>query len=118
MTGDAIRYHHGVAAEEAVAAHYTRAGAVILGQRCRTAAGEIDMIAQQGDEILFIEVKARKTHGAGRAAVSARQQQRIFQAAEIWLEENDHSPMTPCRFDVATVDAGGTVEVIENAFSG
>lgn len=117
MTGDAIRFHHGVAAEEAVAAHYRRAGADILGLRCRTSAGEIDLVVRQGDEILFVEVKARKTHGAGRAAVSLRQQRRIFQAAETWLGENHHSPLMPCRFDVATVDAEGTVEVIENAFS-
>jgi len=113
---DAVRYHHGLAAEDIVAQAYLSQGAQILAKRARTAAGEIDLIAQQGDEILFIEVKARKTHEAASASLSVRQQTRIFQSAEVWLSENNHPPLTPCRFDLATVDAQGTVEITPNAF--
>lgn len=116
MTGDAMRHHGGLAAEAGAATHYRGMGAEVLAERARTPAGEIDLIVRLDGCIVFVEVKRRRTHGAGAAAVSARQRARIFAAAEIWMAEHGVSPLTPCRFDVVTVDARGTVEVIENAF--
>ena len=115
---DGMRYHQGVAAEEAVIRHYTALGAEVLGTRCRTAAGEIDLVFKRAGEVLFVEVKARARHVAAAASLSARHQARLFAAAEIWLAEAGYSTLAPCRFDVATVDGQGTVEELENAFGG
>ena len=113
---DAMRHHGGLAAEAGAATYYRSIGAEVLAERARTPAGEIDLIVRLGDTIVFAEVKRRRSHADGAASVSARQRGRIFAAAEIWMAERGHSPLTPCRFDVVTVDARGTVEVIENAF--
>lgn len=112
---DAMRYHGGMAAEDAVARHYEAAGGAVLATRFRTQAGEIDLIVQQADEVIFVEVKARKTHAAARLSLSERQQRRILQAAELWLAETGRSPLTPCRFDLAAVDAQGRIDILHNS---
>lgn len=82
-------------------------GMRILAQRYRTPAGEIDIIAQvreqTGDVIAFTEVKAAKTDRAGLEAVTARQQQRIINAAALWLADNDPASEMTVRFDVVLV---------------
>lgn len=113
---DAMRHHGGLAAEAGAATYYRSMGAEVLAERARTPAGEIDLIVRFGDTLVFAEVKRRRSHGDGAAAVSARQRARIFAAAEVWMAEHGHSPLTSCRFDVVTVDARGSVEIIENAF--
>ena len=116
MTSDAIRYHTGLAAEEAAERIYAAQGASTLARRARTQSGEIDLIVELAGEVIFVEVKARRTAATAAASLSQRQQARIFAAAELWLAETGRSPLTPCRFDVVTVDATGRAEVIENAF--
>ena len=56
MSG-AVSYHAGVAAEAAVARLYETGGTPITARRWRSEAGEIDLIARNGAEIIFIEVK-------------------------------------------------------------
>jgi putative endonuclease len=55
----------------------------ILAQRARTPWGEVDIAALKGDLLVFVEVKARRTHGAGIEAVSAWSRGRIIQAAQM-----------------------------------
>lgn len=110
------RYHSGLAAEDAAARLYLADGGQELGRRVRTEAGEIDLIVALGEDVVFVEVKARRSHGAAAEAVSARQQERIFTAAQSWLDRTGRSSLTPCRFDVVTVDAIGEARRIENAF--
>jgi putative endonuclease len=113
---DAMRHHGGLAAEAGAATYYRGMGAEVLAERARTPAGEIDLVVRLDGTLVFVEVKRRRSHGGAAASVSARQRARIFAAAEIWMAEHGHSALTPCRFDVVTVDAQGTVEVIDNAF--
>lgn len=112
------RYHSGLAAEDTALRLYTAEGGQELGRRIRTEAGEIDLIVGQGADVIFVEVKARKTHGAAAESVSPRQQKRIFTAAQIWLDRTGRTSLTPCRFDVVTVDATGEPRRIMNAFGG
>ena len=82
--------------------------------------GEIDVIAQKGEVLCFVEVKTRGAASFGRPseAVDARKQQRILKTANVYLAQH------PCdlqpRFDVAEVvlDNGKCLEFnyIENAF--
>ncbi|MEM9794194.1 MAG: YraN family protein [Pseudomonadota bacterium] len=113
---DGMRYQHGLAAEAAVLRLYQSKGADVLATRYRSGAGEIDLVLMLDGQILFVEVKARKSHSAAALSVSARQQARIVAAAELWLDQSEYSTLTPCRFDVATCDATGRIEVVENAF--
>ncbi|NNU78890.1 hypothetical protein HMH01_00430 [Halovulum dunhuangense] len=114
MSGSAA-FHGGLAAEAAAEAIYAEKGAVTLARRARTPAGEIDLIVALGEEIVFIEVKARRSHAAAAASLSRRQQGRILAAAEAWLAATGRPALTPIRFDLVTLDATGQPQVLENA---
>jgi putative endonuclease len=94
----------------------TRRGYAILARRYRTARGEIDIVAQDGDTIVFVEVKARETPDAGLAAeaVTREKQRRLGAMANDYLARRNVTDR-PCRFDVVAID-GGTVTVYADAF--
>ena len=79
--------------------------------------GEIDLIARDGNTLVFVEVKYRKdlTAGEPAEAVDARKQQRIRKAALSYLYENQLSMDTACRFDVVAI-LGQTIRLIRDAF--
>ncbi|MCS6830308.1 MAG: YraN family protein [Armatimonadota bacterium] len=96
--------HETARAGEQIAARYlTRKGCTILQQNWRCPYGEVDIVAQDGDTILFVEVKARHNveHTLPREAVDERKQARLRQCAELYL--NLFYPEAPCRFDVVEV---------------
>lgn len=116
MSG-ARSFHAGRVAEESVALHYQRAGRSIAARRWRGQSGEIDLIARQGAEVIFIEVKQSKTHARAAEHLSARQMVRIQQAASEFLAGEPLGQDSSVRFDVALVDGTGRIEVLENAFA-
>lgn len=99
-----------------------RRGCAILARRYRTRFGEIDIIAQDKDEIVFVEVKARRTaaYGSAAEAVPIWKRRRIAAMALDYLAWA-HRLDARCRFDVVAIDGLGSndvrVEVIEHAFS-
>jgi putative endonuclease len=98
-----------------------RRGYAILDRRYRTRFGEIDVIARESGDVVFIEVKARAgdEFGGAAAAVTAVKQRRIAQMATDFLARRALLDQ-PCRFDVVTVDfvAGRPhVEVYTHAFT-
>ena len=108
---------------EAAAAEYLRKkGWRVVGMNYRTRLGEIDVIAEKGRYLAFVEVKLRKNagHGLAREFVMSRKQQRLILAAQSYLQT--HPTQLQPRFDVVEVyapqGAGGKVTVnhVENAF--
>jgi putative endonuclease len=75
----------------------------ILERRARGPLGEIDIIARRGSTIVFIEVKSRQSLDAALESVSARQQTRIRDAAELYLARTPHLSHLAPRFDVMLV---------------
>lgn len=76
----------------------------ILARNCRNHWGEIDIIARDGDWIVFVEVKTRSTHAAGHPAeaVTTRKQTQLTKLALAWLKKRrllDHR----ARFDVVAI---------------
>src|SRR5579862_3653722 len=57
----------------------------ILARRWRTPFGEVDIVARRRHTLVFVEVKARATLDEAVEAVTAKSQQRIIRAAELWL---------------------------------
>jgi putative endonuclease len=106
----------GISAEEAACAALRADGWTILGQRRRTAAGEIDIVADRDGLLAIIEVKHRPTLAGAVAALSLRQRGRLMSAAEILLGENPGWGREGVRFDVMLVDAAGTVRRVIDAF--
>lgn len=118
MMGGLVSYRTGLAAEAAVARHYTRSGRPVAATRWRGIGGEIDLIARDGAEVIFIEVKQAKTHAWAAERVTPRQMQRILSAASEFLADEPAGQGTAVRFDVALVDGNGQVAIVENAFAG
>ena len=94
---------------------YRDAGYEVLDQNWRCGSGELDLVLARGSEIVFCEVKARRSErfGAAAEAVDRRKQMRIRSLAAQWLKEHDRRGQV--RFDVATL-TGTRLEVIEAAF--
>ena len=92
-----------------------------VNYRCRF--GELDIIAEKGIYIAFVEVKMRKNDrfGMPREAVTQEKQRKLRATAELYLQE--HPTLRQPRFDVAEVyapnganKADTTITYIENAF--
>jgi len=92
-----------------------REGFAILGRRVRTAAGEIDAIAERHGVTIFVEVKARRSLASAAAALQPRQQARLIGAAEILLGEHPEWGREGVRFDVIAVDNAGRMRRIKDA---
>lgn len=81
-------------------------GYVILARNFRTRRGEIDLVAQDGDTVVFIEVKARSgsSFGGAAGAVGAVKRSRVVAAARAYIQSRGLD--CPMRFDVVTLEAG------------
>ncbi|MCB1334166.1 MAG: YraN family protein [Roseivivax sp.] len=117
-THRARTFDSGLAAERSAARHYLRAGMRFRAHRWRGAAGEIDIIFADGDQLVFVEVKKARDFDRARLALSPRQMQRIARTAEEYVGGEPCGSLTDMRFDLAMVDAEGRVEILENAFGG
>lgn len=110
-------YLAGCAAEESVAAYYTRRGFPVVGRRWRGRGGELDLIARDGDGLIFVEVKKSRSFNEAAARVSSRQVERLFAAASEFVAAAPRGQLTDMRFDVALVDAMGRIKILENAIT-
>ena len=95
---------------------YLRTGARVRSRRWRGTGGEIDLILEGDDGLIFVEVKKSRTRDRAAARLGARQMDRIYASASEYLAQEPSGQLTPARFDVALVDGLGAVEIIENAF--
>lgn len=75
----------------------------ILARRYRVPVGEIDLIAQRGRTLAFVEIKARTDHAEAVAAIGARQRARIERAASQFLAQNPRLAGMSPRYDAILV---------------
>ncbi len=106
--------------EAAAARFLKKEGYEILAQNYRTTLGEIDIVARDGETLVFIEVKTRSgnSYGLPQDAVDLKKQVKITQVALLYLSKENLRPCS-CRFDVVAVRkelASYHVELIRNAF--
>lgn len=102
---------------ERIAAHRLEAdGLTIIARNARVPAGEVDIIARDGADIAFVEVRTRRA-GLGLAAesVTPRKRERMWRCAMAYCEANALDPDT-ARLDLVTVDVGsdGRVAALEH----
>lgn len=91
---------------EALAARYLEAkGMRMLARQFRTRYGEIDLIAEDGGEIIFVEVKARKGNDFGYPEESVTQSKllKIMRCAEMYLQQQRWNER-PHRVDVVAIE--------------
>ncbi|BDE05318.1 UPF0102 protein [Vulcanimicrobium alpinum] len=100
------RAERGRAGEDAAVALLESHGYRIVARNVRLPGGEIDVIARDGDTIVFVEVKARAgtSFGSALGAVDARKRTTLRALAADWLQIA--APRARARFDVVTFDRG------------
>lgn len=94
----------GALGEELAAGHLTGKGMTILERNWRCRYGELDLIAQDGDTVVFVEVKTRSGRGYGTPAeaVTFAKQGRIRRLAGLWLTAQPRG-WRQVRFDVVAI---------------
>jgi putative endonuclease len=106
--------------EELAAAYLANAGYRIVERNYRCFFGEIDIVAWEGETLVFAEVKSRRSdaYGAPQLAVGHEKQKKISRIALHYLSEK-HLRHCPARFDVVAVKLlpqGPMIELIRDAF--
>ena len=86
--------------------------------------GEIDIIAREGDRLVFIEVRARSNcrYNGAASSVDKRKRQRIIRTAQLFLQREPRYANMPCRFDVIAFEppesgVGRRIRWIRGAFT-
>jgi putative endonuclease len=100
--------------EDTATAYLAAKGYSILRRNVRTAHGEIDIIASKEGLLVFVEVKARRSHAFGypEDSVTRRKQTFLLSAAEEYLQANPESGES-WQFDVIAVEGtpGGKAKI-------
>lgn len=119
-TSTRVRGQHG---EEQAAAHLLRCGLEILARNVKAAGAELDLIARDGETIVFVEVRKRSDDRLGHPleTIDARKQSRVRRGATGWLIAQGLWERVAVRFDVVTIvgddrDDDPRVEWLANAF--
>ncbi len=101
---------------ETLAALFLRAKLYrILAQRYRVQGGEIDIIAQRGDTIAFVEVKAHADLDAAMISITPQKQRRLSRAAAHWLARNPWAAGLTLRGDAVFIAPGALPRHVEAA---
>ena len=114
------RLSFGLEGENLACEALERRGYTIVARRYRTSHGELDIVARDGEYLVFVEVKAREggSFGEPEEAVTLQKQQRMVWMATDYLARRG-GPEVPCRFDVVGVNScttPPTITVIPDAF--
>lgn len=101
----------GRAAERLAEAYLTAQGWEILQRNFACKMGEIDLIAKDQDELVFVEVRSRadSVHGAPEETISRAKIRRIVNTARLYIVQRDLD--CPMRFDVIAVSAGRLLHI-------
>ncbi|PIE04455.1 MAG: YraN family protein [Spirochaetales bacterium] len=105
--------------EERASGYLTQKGYRIIEKRFRSGPGEVDIIAKDGESIVFIEVKAWNAFGSEdlEHSVNLRKQRKIKQTASLFLLSHPEFNGCPVRFDLVFLSwRTGKLDHWENAF--
>ncbi|RCS57171.1 YraN family protein [Parvibium lacunae] len=107
----------GAAAEAAARAHLETHGLRWVASNVRYRHGELDLIMQQHDTLVFVEVRYRQSarYGGAIASVTPAKQARVRAAAAAYLQAQSAYQSMPCRFDVVAI-TGNDIEWLTGAF--
>lgn len=98
--------------------HLRRRGYEILGTNWHCRQGELDIIARQGNTLVFLEVRTRRQARTDEAfaSITTRKRERLLAAVQAWLEAHECSD-ADWRLDVIAVALGGRarIEHVEDA---
>lgn len=112
----------GDAAEQAACTYLKKQGLKLLDQNYHGRFGELDLVMQDADCIVFIEVRYRKKSGFGTPAesITYQKQQKLIKTALYYLQQHPKWQNATARFDVVGItseNAENKIEWIQNAFN-
>lgn len=112
----AAHLQRGENSEHLACKHLQANGLKLLQQNYRLRTGEIDLIMRDGNIIVFIEVRYRKSqrYGGALLSIDARKQARIIRTAQHYLQYR--APEAQARFDVIAIEGDNGIQWIKNAF--
>jgi putative endonuclease len=119
---DNSRQTSGRIAEQQARQHLEQQGLRLLAQNWACRVGELDLVMQDGDTVVFVEVRYRSHIGWGGAleSIDARKRNKVSAAAQYFLQQQPHWAKHPCRFDVVAMSASEQpsqrLNWIKNAF--
>ncbi|WP_338768576.1 YraN family protein [Massilia sp. METH4] len=107
------KQENGQLGEDAALEHLRRHGLALVERNFRCKGGELDLIMRDGANLVFVEVRRRRSRAFGGAAASITpaKQRRMKIAAQVYLLRFPRLP--PCRFDVVAID-GDEIEWLKN----
>ena len=107
----------GTAYEKLAGKYLIKQGYEVLEYNFRCRMGEIDLVAKDGEYLVFVEVKYRSSGRTGSPleAVDARKQRIISKVASYYCLTHGYGEASPCRFDVMAI-CGEEYTLIKNAF--
>lgn len=117
----AIRESLGALGEDLAAKYLESIGFVVLERNFRRRTGEIDVVARDGDTVVFVEVKTRRPgrFGAAVEQITASKRRRLVKTALAYMVDRGMAG-AKCRFDVVAVDVPRVgppaVSLIKGAF--
>ncbi|HEB97807.1 MAG TPA: YraN family protein [Sedimenticola thiotaurini] len=118
MTGGRVR---GTAAEQQACRYLRERGLRLVASNFHCRRGEIDLIMQEGGDLVFVEVRYRRSERFGGAleSVTPAKQRRIITAANHFLQTHPRWCDHPCRFDVVAIGGAGgdAIDWIKDAFA-
>ncbi|HEY9255345.1 MAG TPA: YraN family protein [Stenotrophomonas sp.] len=96
------RRARGAAVEAAARTHLLAAGLADLASNAHFRGGELDLVMRDGDSVVFVEVRYRRSaaFGGGAASVDWRKRRKLVLAAQLFLAAHPALAQSPCRFDV------------------
>jgi putative endonuclease len=111
----------GAEAERLAQQHLEQAGLKLRERNYRSPFGEIDLVMEHGDTLVFVEVRmrARPEYGAPAETVDHRKQGRLRRTAEHYLQREPRTSNRPCRFDIVAITQtreGERLEWLRDAF--
>ncbi len=113
------RHTRGRAAEQQACDYLLSRGLKLLARNVRGRGGEIDLVMQDGNSLVFVEVRYRrsKRYGSAAESVNSIKQQRLVSVAQQYLQVNDPAGHLACRFDVIALhgESIADIEWIRNA---
>ena len=108
----------GDAGERLAERRLTELGWRIIGRKWRSRQGEIDLIALDGEELVFVEVKTRcgSPRGTAEEAVNERKAARLIALGEQYVAEHTEYADHYWRVDIVaiTIDRRGALERVSH----
>jgi putative endonuclease len=100
-----LKQYIGRAGEDYAAGFLTEAGLIILQRNFRCPKGEIDIIAQERDDLVFIEVRTRSSafRGWGEESITRLKRQRLQAVAGFYILQQGHEVWPRIRFDLVAL---------------